>query len=243
MPPEAHAELQGAFRAGLWSEAVPAGLTAPDPAEVPARFAVYRNNVAVGLRRALSARYPAVKRLVGCDFFAAAARVFAAAHPPASPILHAWGGALPDWLAAFPPVAHLPWLPDVARLEWLRALALHAADAAPADPGPLAGPQPERLRLRLAPSVAAFASPHPAVPIWAAQQPGAAPGPIPAGPSFALVARRPDHALVTLALTRADHAVLRALLARTPLGALPGDPTAVLTHLLTHGLIAAIETE
>lgn len=88
MPPEAapaarggQAALQAAFRAGIWSAEVPAGLTAPDPAEVAARFAVYRNNVAVGLRRAQAARYPAVERLVGAEFFAAAARLFAVRHP------------------------------------------------------------------------------------------------------------------------------------------------------------------
>jgi len=117
------------------------------------------------------------------------------------------------------------------------ARALHAADARPADPSGLAVADPGRLRLRLAPSVTPFASAHPAVAIWAGST---APAP---GASFALVARRPDFALVTEPLTRDDHANLDALAQGAPLGALPHDPGPVLALLMTHGLIAAITPE
>jgi hypothetical protein len=244
MRPDGHAQTEAAFRAALWSQDVPAGLTAPDPTEVPRRFAVYRNNVSVGLNRALAACFPAVERLVGAEFMAAAGRVFAAAHPPRTAVLQDWGAEYPAWLAGFAPVAHLPWLADVARLEWLRGRAVHAADAAPADPAALAAVDPAALRLRLHPSVAGFASAHPAVAIWAAQQPGATAGPIPPGPSRALIARRPDFAILTEPLSEPEHATLVALLQGTALGtAAAGDPTRLLTLLLTHGLIAAIETE
>lgn len=244
MPPEPHAETQAQLHAALWAPDTPQGLIAPDPAEVPRRFAVYRNNVQSGLARALAARFPAVERLVGPAFMAGAARVFAAAHPPRTPVLHDWGAEFPGWLAAFPPVGHLPWLADVARIDWLRGRAAHAADAAPADPAGLAVPDPGALRLRLAPSVQPFASAHPAVPIWAAQQPGAPQAPIPAGPSWALIARRPDFAVLVEPLAQAEHATLAALLAGAPLGAAArGDPTRLLTLLLTHGLIAAITPE
>lgn len=243
MQPDPHLAGQAAFHAGLRTLAVPPGLRAPDPADVPARMAVYRNNLAVGLGRALAAQYPATERLVGPAFFAAAAGLFAADHPPRSPVLHSWGGAFAGWIEGFAPAQHLVWLGDVARLEWLRAEARHAADAAPADPARLGTGDPGRLVLRLAPSVCAFASVHPAVAIWAAQQPGAEAGAIAPGPSFALVARRPDHALITLALSEAEHSVLSDLRAGARLGALRADPTRVLTLLLTHGLIAGIETE
>jgi hypothetical protein len=233
--------VQARLYAALWAPETPAGLTAPDPDEVPRRFAVYRNNVQSGLARALAARFPAVERLVGAGFLAAAARVFAAVHPPRTPILQDWGGDFPGWLAGFPPVAHPPWLACVARLDWLRGRAAHAADAVPIDPAGLAVADPSGLRLRLAPSVAAFASVHPAVPIWAAQQPGAAQGPIPPGPSWALIARRPDFAVQVEPLDAQEHATLAALQSGAPLGrAAVGDPTRLMTLLLTHGLIAAI---
>ena len=54
----------------------------------PARFAVYRNNVIVGLREALAKRFPVTLRLVGDEFFRGMARAsspaagrLAAAHP------------------------------------------------------------------------------------------------------------------------------------------------------------------
>lgn len=242
---EGHAQMQTRFHAALWEPVTPEGLSAPDMAEVPRRMAVYRNNVQSGLIRALGARYPAVQRLVGPDFLAAAARVFAAGHPPRSPVLHDWGSEFPHWLQDFPPAAHLPWLSDVARIEDLRARAIHAADAPTADPAGLAVADPSALRLRLAASVMLFASAHPAVAIWAAQQPGAQPGPIAPGPSWALIARRPDYALLTLPLAAADHACVASLMAGATLGraAQMGDPLPVLTTLITHGLIAAIEPE
>ena len=47
------------------------------------RFAVYRNNVAVGLIGALEARYPVSRRIAGEDLFRALARAFAHARKPA----------------------------------------------------------------------------------------------------------------------------------------------------------------
>src|SRR3546814_8116855 len=67
--------------------AVPKGLVGPDGEPSARRFAVYRNNVFVGLTDALRAGFPCIVRLVGDDFFAAMARVFAAATPPSSPVL------------------------------------------------------------------------------------------------------------------------------------------------------------
>ena len=128
-----HADLIAQFRSGLSSGAVPPGMTALDPAEVERRFAVYRNNVAHSLSRALASRYPVIERLVGEDFFRPLAAAFIAAHPPASPMLFQWGGEFPGFLAGFPPLRDLPYLADVAELEWLRGQAYHAADAQPAD--------------------------------------------------------------------------------------------------------------
>ena len=116
MRPETHAATEAAFHAALWQVAPPPGLAAPDPSEIARRFAVYRNNVQHGLTRALAARFPVVEQLVGAEFFAAMARVFIAGAPPSHPVLLHWGEAFPAFLESFPPVGHLPWLADVARL-------------------------------------------------------------------------------------------------------------------------------
>ena len=245
MPPDpAHAATQAAFHAALWQDAPPAGLIAPHPEEIARRFAVYRNNVRHGLGRALAARFPVVEALVGAEFFAAMARVFSAEAPPRGPVLHEWGAAFPGFLARFAPVAHLPWLGDVARLELARGRACHAADAAPVRPEALSVPDLDGLCLSLHPSVEVFGSPHPAVAIWQAHQPGAARAPLPPGPDHALIGRQPDFTVVVAPVDAGTHAVLAALAAGHPLGraAAHADPTAALTLLLRHGLITDILT-
>jgi hypothetical protein len=243
MRPEPHAATEAAFHAALWQGTPPPGLAAPDPSEIARRFSVYRNNVQHGLTRALVARFPVVEQLVGAEFFTAMARVFIAEAPPAHPVLFSWGEAFPAFLESFPPVGHLPWLGDVARLELARGRAYHAADAAPVAPEALVATDPERLRLALHPSVELFTSPYPAVRIWQAHQPGAAPGaPLGAGPDHALIARAVDFAVIVAPVDAATHRVLSHLLAGTLLGeaAHEDDPTPALTLLLRHGLIAAI---
>ncbi|HLP70465.1 MAG TPA: DNA-binding domain-containing protein [Rhizobium sp.] len=173
---------QALFSASLVSDdpAPPQGLTAwngtPDR-----RFGVYRNNVMVGLTAALQGRFPVVERLVGPDFFAAMARAFIVTHPPMSPLLLAYGDALPAFLEGFEPAASLSYLADVARLEIARSRAYHAADAAPLDPAELAAIPPESLaslRFRPHPSLAILRSSHPVVTIWAMNAGEADPTPI-----------------------------------------------------------------
>ncbi|MEM0990852.1 MAG: DNA-binding domain-containing protein [Pseudomonadota bacterium] len=160
------ADGEGALASALLSPECPA----PPAVADPRRFSVYRNNVVVGLIDAIAATYPAVLALVGEDFFRAAAREFVLQHPPQSPVLISYGGSLPDWISAFPPAAGVPYLGDVAALDWAWNRAYNAADAAPLEGACLAGIAPEDLigmRVTLHPSVALISSPYPAVSIWA----------------------------------------------------------------------------
>jgi hypothetical protein len=243
MPPDAsHAATQDSFRAALWAEAPPAGLHASDPAEVAQRFKVYRNNVFHSLTRALAARFPVVERLVGAEFFAALARAYLAADPPQGPVLLLWGESFAPFLDGFPPVGHLPFLGDVARLEYARGRASHAADAAPVAPDALAVDNLEALHLRLHPSAHLFKSATPAVQIWRSQQPNAVRATLTAGPDHALIARRPDFAVVVEPLDSGSFAVLSSLAFGQSLGtaASHADPTPALTTLLTHSLITDV---
>jgi Putative DNA-binding domain len=151
--------------------AVPAGLVDPMGRPAPKRFSVYRNNVASSLTRALEAAFPTVRKLVGDEFFAAMAVVFLRAHPPTSRMLMLYGAEFPAFLEGFPPVGHLGYLPDVARLDQAMRESYHAADAqALGDEAfqRLIAADIAGLRLTLAPSLRLLRSRWPVVSIWVA---------------------------------------------------------------------------
>ena len=139
------------------------------------RFAVYRNNVIVGLVDALADSFPVTQAMVGEDFFRAMAREFVLAHPPRSPVLALYGDGFPGFIENFPPAAGLPYLADLARLEFLRIRSWHAADvdavtaeritAVLTDPDCL----PDSL-LSLHPALFVLPSDHAVVSLWAAHQ-------------------------------------------------------------------------
>ena len=163
--------LQDAFCEALWDagKPVPDGIIGRTRQPSPKRFNVYRNNVYLSLIEAIANRYPVVVRLVGEEFFAAAARAFVEAHPPQNPMLLAYGGAFADFLADLDPVRDLPYLPDVARLEWAWHEAYHAQDAEPLSAEELGNVPPDRisdLKLSLHPSVRLISSAFPVVSIW-----------------------------------------------------------------------------
>ena len=92
-------------------------------------FAVYRNTVLKGCIDALQANYPAIARLVGEEWFRAAAAVYARAQPPRLPMLAEYGASFAEFLESFEPGLVYPYLPDVARLDRLWTEAHAAADA------------------------------------------------------------------------------------------------------------------
>ena len=169
--PPSLAEIQGEFAARLAGRenGVPGGVISHNAAFPLKRFNVYRNNAAVTLIEALRGRYPVVERLVGKEFFKAMAHCFITGHPPRSPALFEFGGGFPDFLAAFEPAKTLPYLPDVAQLEWLRHTAYHAADVEPLQAVALGRVSPEQaggIVLRLHPSAGLLNSDYPVVSIW-----------------------------------------------------------------------------
>jgi len=170
--------------------AVPSGFIDAHGAPAGRRFDVYRNNVAVSLAEALATGFPVIEKLVGAEFFRAMARVFSRAHPPASPVLMLWGEAFPGFLEHFPPVASLPYLADVARLEYALREAYHAADATPAAPDVLSHPDLMAARVRLTPATRVLASSFPILSIWRANTEAGAP-PAQGGAEGVLIAR-PD---------------------------------------------------
>jgi hypothetical protein len=94
---------------------------------------IYCNTARSTLTNALSLSFPAVRKLVGEQFFESCARAFIPAYPPRGACLDDYGQKFPDFLARYAPAAGLGYLRDVALLEWAVNRALHAPDAAPAD--------------------------------------------------------------------------------------------------------------
>lgn len=238
--PSEHARFITAFDVALRGGPLPPGVTGP---EAERRFAVYRNNVAVGLSAALAQRFPVIRRLVGADYFAALAASFVATDRPRSPVMAEWGAGFAAFLAGFPPLAAWPWMADVARIEHARGLAFHAADAVPVRPDRLTHADPALLRLDLHPSVIVLPLRHAGVAVWAMNQPGATPGPVPAGPQIALILRDPSWGVPVTAISPADAAMIAALPAGTLTQAARAaravqadhDPQPLLLHLMRSG--------
>ena len=247
--------LQQAFAAALQQPggAVPCGIAAASPASALKRFNVYRNNMHASLAAALAARFPVVQRIVGEEFFQAMALVFVGRHPPASPILALYGGAFAGFLEAFEPVRDLPYLPDMARLEWQRNLAHDAADASAMPLTALAAIDPALLpdmRLLLHPAVCWLASDYPIATIWQANTHDEIVGPLDgdAGGECVLVTRPLLDVLVTR-LPPGSEVFLAALANRQNLGdaatqaaaALPDfDLPAALAALFDSGAISEL---
>jgi hypothetical protein len=187
---------QSQFRAALLDPdaPVPPGLGDGRGGPAGRRFDVYRNNVASSLIDALEVGFPAVQKLIGPANFRAVMGVFLRRYPPEVPMIAVYGAALPGFLATFPPLAHLGYLPDVARLEQALRESYHAADANPIDPAKLQNMQPERLltsRITLAPALRLICSPWPVHAIWAYNMQTGAPRP--AATAQDVIVTRPEY--------------------------------------------------
>lgn len=205
---------------------VPAAVSTHSTPSPQKRFAVYRNNVVVGLVEALRAQFPATERIVGTEFFAAMARIYAVTEPPRSPILVTYGKGFPGFIERFAPAAEVPYLADVARLEDARTRAYHAADAAPLNPSRWQALDPDTLgnvRVVMHPSLQVLRSRYPIVTIWSMNTGDAEPASIESdGPEDAVVIR-PQLDVQVRRLAAGGAALLQALVS----GARLGDAAAI----------------
>jgi hypothetical protein len=225
-----------------------------------ARIAIYRNNLVGNYRNALAATYPVVRRLTGAAFFDAAVDTYVRAQPSRSGDLNVYGDRFGDFLAAYAPAASLPYLPDVARLEWAVDEAGRAADpvrSPDAVLAALAAVLPERLaatRLALAAACRLVASAYPILRIWQVNQPDreeVEPVALDAGGEVLLVRREADGVAI-LRLGAGEGAWLVALARGAELGAAIDDAAAAApnfdfatvlhTHLAAGTIAAVVDT-
>jgi putative DNA-binding protein len=205
------AHLLGDDRADLAAEVL------GDAIPAAARLRVYRNHVFESLASALAATFPTVQAVVGADFFRGLARAFIGRSPPGQPVLAEYGAAFPAFVAAHDAAHDLPYLTDVARLDWALNLAFHAhagGRLAAADLAAIPADRLPSLRLALAPGTVVVSSPYPLDRIWAAAQPGAPADLVDLGSGGAhlLVLRRPD-ASAFVALSTGEVAFVTGLAA------------------------------
>lgn len=161
-------ELQSAVATAIMSGEMDqvARWIADGPIPPAERLGIHRNTMLGAFAGALRLAYPAVDLLVGCDFFDQAARAFAREQPPKAPLLTHYGAAFAEFLGRYAPAVSLPYLADVARLEWVVEVAARGPDWDEAQP--LAKADLGGMRLALAPSLALLSTDYPAERIWRA---------------------------------------------------------------------------
>ena len=161
------------------------------------------------LATALSATFPTVQALVGDEFFRTMAQAFVAATLPTQPVLSEYGAGFASFVEGYAPAGGLPYLADMARLDW----ALNVAFNSPAEPrlgvaelAAIPGEQLPGKSVSLAPGAVVVCSAYPIDRIWAAAQPGASDETVDVavGGARLLVLRRADDAgFVTLSIGEA----------------------------------------
>lgn len=137
------------------------------------RLTIYQRGVSIGFCDALGGVYGAVKKLIGDEFFDHVAEHFWHKHFSQTGNVHDFGAELPEFLAGFPGLETLPYLPDVARLEWHYHTAFHSPTGEMLNierlsqvPETLYG----QLNLLLSPSCYLFSSEYPVLRIWRVNQ-------------------------------------------------------------------------
>lgn len=219
-------------------------------------FDVHRNNTRVLLREALGGVFPVSRMLVGDDFFAHAAGFFISEMPPRSPVLLDYGSGLPAFLASLPAAADVPYLSDVARLEWAVHRAYHAADAEPLEVVAVAATLPAQsadLVFTPHPSLMLVRSPYAVDQIWRLHQNGSPAAEVRIDDRAAyLVVARPRRTVEILSFDAAAFAVVEALAGGKALGqaldaGLSTSPDLavdnLLANLLTAGLFMSVTLE
>lgn len=208
------------FRA-LSGDKAPMGDLAPDAAR---RLGVHKTTIEAGLGQVLTNVFPVLRRVVGLPTFSLLISDFIADALPRHPVLSGYGRGFPAFIAKQPIAASLPYLPDLARLEWARQESYLAADAPILEAGRLETEDADALSvraLRLHPATRVVGSSFPVHRIWRLNQPDVDDRDIPAvdmSVAEHVVVTRPGSEVVTRAVSLADATLVRAIAGGARLG-------------------------
>lgn len=215
-------DLQRTFREALNGDATAIARLAPDAAR---RLAIHKATIDTGLTQTLLNAFPALARIVGAPTFMALSSGYIADAPPRHPMLSTYGRAFPAYVATQPIAASLPYLHDIARLEWARQEAYLAGDAPPLDAGALDTNDAEMLaalQLGVHPATRVLSSPFPIYRIWRVNQADVDTKDIPAVDmkiAEHVIVTRPADEVIIRPITLADATLVRAVIGGANLGA------------------------
>lgn len=215
--PLALPDLQAAFAAHVAGADLAdlAAAVVGDSISAEARLRVYRHHVVYSLGTALAATFPTVQALVGEEFFRSMAQRFVSQKLPTQPVLAEYGADFPAFVAGHEPAASLPYLTDIARLDWALNAAFHSPlgrRLTAADLAAIAAERLPSLSVALSAGATLVSSRYPIDRIWNASQPGASAEPVDlaSGRADLLVLRQADDA-VFITLTEGEAAFAAAL--------------------------------
>ena len=190
------------------------------------RLSVYVVGYRARTREALAEVYEAIHHVLGERVFSELTDAYAAQHPSHDYNLSVFGRHLPDFLTRSPLSEPLPFLPDLAQLEWLVSKAFHAFEQPPMNGSELSSLSVENwnpARLIFQRSVGLVASAWPILEIWDARmQPREQMAIDVVDRPQRVLVRRQDLATRCELLDERQYQVLEGLLAGRPLGTVCG---------------------
>lgn len=169
------AELQKQFQAALnqQDETICHHIQISQRLSAKQHLNIYRSSTVGALQKVLQDIFPVCEKLTGKDFFLHSINQYIAKTPAHSPDIGDYGATFPQFLATFQPALTLPYLADVAKLEW----AWHKIFTAP--PSPIFDFQQlaecytqagEKIIFHLNPMSTLLTSPYPIHQIWQMNQ-------------------------------------------------------------------------
>ncbi|HXV27518.1 MAG TPA: DUF692 family protein [bacterium] len=133
------------------------------------RLSVYSGGYLARIHESLKEVYETIKYLLGDEAFAELAEGYTAEHSSHHYNLNLAGCRFADFLERHEIHRQFPYLPDLARFEWLVAEAFHAFDGKPLDPSRLSAislEEWEHARVSFQPSVSLLRSDWPLLDLW-----------------------------------------------------------------------------
>lgn len=133
------------------------------------RLNIYRNNINATLIESLQNIYPVSCTLVGEDFFRSMAHSYVGANTPETGDLREYGEHLAAYMQSMPALEKLPYMPDIARIDWACHVSFHAQSLPVLTVNKLGEFSPdsyEQLKFKLHPAIIPINSKFPIFDIW-----------------------------------------------------------------------------